>query len=78
MQLAASLGSKGGLPPPQANLLASIIWWSSILACGEEGGDRGGRDWAMVVLVCSALPARGAIFAGHTRVEMCRGERAGM
>ena len=21
--------------------------------------------------------ARGAIFAGHTRVEMCRGERAG-
>ena len=63
MQLAASLGSKGGLPPLQANLLALEklvelnygVWRGGWVT----GGDRG---WEMVVLVCSANGnARGAI-----------------
>ena len=74
MQLAASLGSKGGLPPPQANLLALEklvelnygVWRGGWVT----GGDRG---WEMVVLVCSANGnARGAIFArrSHTCGEV--------
>lgn len=74
MQLAASLGSKGGLPPPQANLLAFEklvelnygVWRGGWVT----GGDRG---WEMVVLVCSANGnARGAIFArrSHTCGEV--------
>ena len=72
MQLAASLGSKGGLPPPQANLLAleKLVELNYGVWRGGWVTGVGGRGWEMVVLVCSANGnARGgAIFArrSHT------------